>query len=292
MNGIDPFAGEADSRFPALIGDGDFAFLTGLIKERFGIHLTEHKRALVVGRLWRMVRERGFADFTAYCDHLRREANEAELDDLVNRISTNHTYFFREKDHFAFLDETALPEIRARHTAAGSRDIRIWCAAASTGEEPYSIMMTMLEHFGAEYATWDAGLLATDISAKALAAAREGVYPAESLKAVPEAWRRRHFTDVPGTGMFRVRDGVRREIVFRRLNLMNETFPFKKPFDLIFCRNVMIYFDPPTRDALASRFADWLVPGGYLLIGHSESLGRSNASFSYIKPAVYKKGHP
>lgn len=280
---------ETDSALATLLTDADFAFLSGLIKQRFGIHLTEHKRSLVAGRLSRMVRERGFADFTAYCDHLRRDANEAELDDLVNRISTNHTYFFRENDHFTFFRDVALPEIRAYHEAKGCRDIRLWCAAASTGEEPYSILLTMREYFGTEYARWDAGLLATDISAKALAVARAGVYPAERLKGMPDAMRRTHFTPEDGGETYRVHEDLRRDIAFRRLNLMNESFPFKKPFDLIFCRNVMIYFDSPTRDALVNRFARWLVPGGYLLIGHSESLGRGNPHFAYVRPAVYRR---
>lgn len=280
---------EVDGSLAGMLTDADFAFLSGLIKQRFGIHLTEHKRSLVAGRLSRMVRERGFANFTAYCDHLRRDANEAELDDLVNRISTNHTYFFRENDHFEFFRDTALPEIRARHEAKGSQDMRIWCAAASTGEEPYSIVITMREYFGKEYTRWDAGLLATDISAKALTAAREGVYASERLKGMSERMRSAYFSKSPDAETYRVREDLRRDIVYRRLNLMNETFPFKKPFDLIFCRNVMIYFDGPTRDALVKRFARWLVPGGYLLIGHSESLGRGHPDFTYVRPAVYRK---
>jgi len=273
--------------FPAPeLTDDDFSFISHLVRTRFGINLTEQKRSLVIGRLQKLLREKGHPDFHAYRLHLEAGAGDAELDDLVNRISTNHTFFFREPEHFAFMRDTALPEMAARHQR--DKDLRVWCAAASSGEEPYSIMITMQEYFGMGYREWNGGLLATDISAKALAAARAGIYPEERLGSLSEGLRRKYFNR-NATGAWQVSDNLRKEITFRRFNLMNESFPFRKPFDMILCRNVMIYFDQPTRDRLVERFARFILPGGYLLIGHSESIGRSHPEFEYVKPAVYRR---
>jgi chemotaxis protein methyltransferase CheR len=278
--GADPF------RLPEL-RDEDFRFLSGLVRSRFGINLTEQKRSLVVGRLQKLVREQGFADFSAYCRHLRQQAGDRELDDLVNRLSTNHTYFFREPEHFAFMREVVLPEMKARHRE--DRDLRLWCAAAATGEEPYSALITMLEFFGPAYAEWDGGVLATDISARALATARRGVYHRERLDQVPPDLRRRYFAPLPGRSEWQVKQRLRADVTFRRFNLIRNDFPFRKPFDLVFCRNVMIYFDQPTRDRLAARFADFITPGGYLFTGHSESLGQEHPRLRYVRPAVYRR---
>lgn len=275
----------------AHLSDQDFRFIRDLVYSRFGIHLTDQKRSLVAGRLQGLLREMGLPDFRAYCRFLEEDAGGQSLDALVNRISTNHTFFFREPEHFAFLRETILPEYKGRSEITGRRDLRFWCAAASTGEEPYSIIMTMMDYFGPEYHRWDAGLLATDISARALETARAGAYPEERLKGVSSAQQRRYFQREPG-GVWTVREDFRREITFRRFNLMNERFPFRRAFDVIFCRNVMIYFDQPTRDALVTRMTRFLVPGGYLLIGHSESISRARTDLVYIKPAVYRRTDP
>jgi len=270
------------------LSDEDFRYFTGLIHRRFGINLTEDKRTLLVGRFSKMLAEKGLADFHAYRQLLEGPRGEAELDELVNRISTNFTFFFREPAHFDFFRGTALPEIKARHSRSSSRDVRIWCAAASSGEEPCSIAITLREFFGMGYSQWNAGLLATDISAIALEAARRGVYPEDRLANMPEALRKRYFTRL-AHGEWQVSETILKDITYRRLNLMNQQLPFKKPFDLIFCRNVMIYFDQATRDALVDRFSRLIVPGGYLLIGHSESLGRGHSAFEYVKPATYRR---
>ncbi|MDY7001639.1 MAG: CheR family methyltransferase, partial [Thermodesulfobacteriota bacterium] len=162
------------------------------------------------------------------------------------------------------------------------------CAGCSTGEEAYTLLMLIMEHFGHEYNLWDAGLLATDISAPALAKARAGVYPEEAVSLLPPNLKRKYFLALPG-GDLSVNDLLKRELTFRRFNFMNPVFPFKKPFDVIFCRNVMIYFDRPTRDALVRRFHHFTEPGGYLFIGHSESLQRDTCPYDYVMPAVYRK---
>ncbi|GAB6058844.1 CheR family methyltransferase [Desulfonatronum parangueonense] len=266
----------------------DFRFISDLIRSRFGINLTDQKRSLLIGRLQGLLRHMGLPDFRAYRRHLESSGCDQTLGELVNRIATNHTFFFREADHFTFLRETILPHLKARGDQNGNRDLRIWCAAASTGEEPYSILITMLDYFGPEYPRWDAGLLATDISARALEKARLGIYPAEQAKNIPRHILRKYFVRRQDGGL-QVASPLRREITFRRFNLMNERFPFRQPFDLIFCRNVMIYFDLSARQALLRRFARFLEPGGYLLIGHSETIGRTNPDFAYIQPAVYRR---
>lgn len=270
------------------ISDKEFGLIRALVYERFGINLTEQKRALVVGRLQKFLRNEGFQSFKDYYDHLVGDGTGEALIGLVNRITTNYTYFNRERAHFDFFTAQALPAVMASLQAQQRRDLRIWCAGCSTGEEPYMLAMLVMEFLGKEYGLWDAGVLATDISGRALARARTGVYTTEQIRQLPTSLKLTYFSQNRG-GDWRVNDRLRKEVVFRRLNLMNALFPFKKPFQVIFCRNVMIYFDRPTRDALVERFHRFLDPGGYLFIGHSETLGREQTDYRYLMPAVYQR---
>ncbi len=271
------------------ITEKEFQLLREMIHRRFGITLSDQKRSLLVGRLQKLLRSSGFGTFGEYYDFLVQDKTEAALSDLVDRISTNHTHFNREKAHFDYFSETALPNVIARLKQENRRDLRIWCAGCSSGEEPYMLLMLMMEYLGSEYSSWNAGILATDISDRVLTAAKAAVYPEERVALVPEHLRRKYFQP-QGPGQWVVREQVRKEATFRRLNLMNETFPFKKPFQIIFCRNVMIYFDQPTREALVRKFHHHTEPGGYLFIGHSETLGREQSLYRYLMPATYRKG--
>ncbi len=271
------------------ISNEEFARLRDLIHQRFGINLTEQKRSLLVGRLQKLMRKLNLATFTDYYDYLSNDKTEAALGELVDLISTNHTYFNREKDHFDYFFQTALPAVIDKLKRENRKDLRIWCAGCSTGEEPYTLLMLMMEYLGTDYASWDAGILATDISDRALTIARRGAYATDRVMQLPENLRKKYFVPA-GPGEMQVCDRVRKEATFRRFNLMNTTFPFKKPFQMIFCRNVMIYFDQPTREALVSRYHKFTEPGGYLFIGHSETLGRSQTLYRYLKPALYQKG--
>ncbi|MDO3378087.1 CheR family methyltransferase [Geoalkalibacter halelectricus] len=271
------------------ISDEEFELLRRLIKSRFGINLTDQKKSLVVGRLQKLLRSTGFASFHAYYEHLVNDKNEGALSELINRISTNHTYFNREKAHFDYFQQTALPAVVERLRQEGSRDLRIWCAGCSSGEEAYTLQMLMLEYFGGDYGRWDAGILATDISERVLSIAQAGIYPQERVMQLPEGLQRKYFRRLPD-GSSQVVESVRNEVTLRRFNLMNERFPFKKPFHIIFCRNVMIYFDQPTRETLVGKFHQLTVPGGYLFIGHSETLGRNHSLYRYVMPAVFQKG--
>ncbi len=269
------------------ISHQEFVAIRDLVYSRFGITLSDQKKNLVVSRLQKILRERGYQNFKQYYDTLVADKSDKAISELANQITTNHTFFFRESDHFTFFTQTILPEMTQRHSAKNSNDLRIWCAAASSGEEPYTIIITMLEYFGANYSQWNAGLLCTDISEKALVQAKKAVYEQTRLQGVPQAILQKYFKkEADG---WAVVDKVRKEAVIRRFNLMNKTLPFKKPFDCIWCRNVMIYFDTETKIELVNRMYNHTVNGGYLLIGHSETLGRDQTKWKYVKPAVYRK---
>ena len=272
------------------ISNEEFAKLRNLIHQRFGINLTEQKRSLLVGRLQKLMRSLNLSTFSDYYTYLKEDKTEAALGELVDLISTNHTYFNREKDHFDYFSQTALPAVIDKLKREKRKDLRIWCAGCSTGEEPYTLLMLMMEYLGSDYASWDAGILATDISDRALTIAKRGAYATDRVMQLPENLRRKYFTSA-GPDEMQVIDKLKREATFRRFNLMNSTFPFKKPFQMIFCRNVMIYFDQETREALVNRYHKTTEADGYLFIGHSETLGRSQSLYRYIKPALYQKGN-
>lgn len=270
------------------ISKKEFEAIRVLVYDRFGINLSDQKQNFVIGRLQKVLRRQGFSSFGQYLEYLKNDTTGESLSELIDRISTNHTFFFREPEHFRFLSEVLLPTLAEELESQRSRDIRIWSAGCSSGEEPYSIAITMREYFKLNYAQWQAGVLATDISSHVLRHAQRAIYPAERVSKSDPDIIRCYFEDL-GDGTLRLNEAVRQDVTFRRLNFMMRTFPFKQPFHLISCRNVMIYFDAVTRDALIRKFHDALAPKGYLFIGHSESLGRDNPYFDYVQPAIYRK---
>lgn len=259
-----------------------------LVYENSGIDLTEHKRTLIIGRLQKILRARGFQNFDQYIAYLESDKKKEAIVELINHISTNHTYFYRESAHFDYFKNKVLPETTSALKKKNANDLRVWSAGCSSGEEPYMLVMLMLEYFQNDYDSWDAGILATDISTKALTAAIEGVYSEERLGLLPLPLRRKYFKKA-GENTWAIDDRIKREVVFRRFNLMTPEFPFKKKFHAIFCRNVMIYFDIPTRKKIVEKMYDVTRPGGYLFIGHSETLGRERNEYKFIMPAVYRK---
>ena len=269
------------------ITDDEFARLRDLVYDRYGINLTEKKRTLLVGRLQKVLRREGLASFSDFYDRVVAAANGGMLDELINRISTNFTYFWREHAHYDHLRSVALPEVCTRLQQQRECDLRVWCAAAATGEEPYTLAMLIHEHLGADYSRWQAGLLATDISLEALTTATAGSYSADAVKRLPARLKQRYL-QADGDGSFRVAPELRADMFFRRFNLMHE-FPFKRPFHIIFCRNVMIYFDRPTRRRLLQKLYHHTAPGGYLYIGHAESLNGIHDGYDSVQPAVYRR---
>ncbi|MBI3562453.1 MAG: protein-glutamate O-methyltransferase [Gammaproteobacteria bacterium] len=266
--------------------DQDFTYFRDLVGQHTGITLGEHKRQLVYGRLSRRLRELRLTSFGDYCQYVETHA-DTELTEVINAITTNLTSFFREQHHFEHLATAALPEIQARNTR--SRRLRIWSAGCSTGEEPYSIAMTVAETFP-NHKHWDTRILATDIDSQVIACGQKGVYPDERIKDISPERARRWFLRGTGANANKVRVSPRLQelIAFRQLNLMGG-WPMRGPFDVIFCRNVVIYFDKPTQRKLFDRYADLLAPEGYLYVGHSESLNGTSERFELIGRTIYKR---
>lgn len=275
---------------PLSISQEEFERISALVYVNFGIKLPDEKKALVAGRLQKLVKSKGFNSFSAYADYLEKDQGEPALGELINCIATNHTFFNREPDHFQFLLKTALPNIVSLIEKQKSpKDLRIWSAGCATGEEAYQLCMLLHEFLGHNYHNWNAGVLATDISNKALAKARESLYPEDRLITLPLAYRNKYFNKT-STNEWTINDNIKKEVTFRRFNLTNPKFPFRQPFHIIFCRNVMIYFDNLTRQNLIKNLYDFTQPGGYLFIGHSETIrAQSKINYRYVKPAIYRK---
>lgn len=262
--------------------DQEFNHLVRFVHGTYGIDLSR-KRKLIEGRLSNTLKTKGLSSFTEYMKCMEQDKTGGEVHDFLNRITTNHSYFARENEHFDFLMQTALPYLEKTR----SHDLRTWSAGCSAGQEAYNIAMVYDQYFGARKAGWDTTILATDISTRVLDKARQGIYQENALQGVSPVWKRRYFDSLPD-GSYQVKEKLRREVVFKVFNLMDK-FVYKKPFDVIFCRNVMIYFDAKTTNELVERFYDALSDGGYLFIGHSESVDRAHSRFTYLQPAVYQK---
>jgi chemotaxis protein methyltransferase CheR len=266
----------------------DYRRLCELVRTRYGIHLTDATKPSIERRLQHHLDAKDFAALGAHLDHALADSSATTLDALASLVSTNHTSFYREPAHFDYLRTEALPELERRLRRAKSNDLRIWCAAAATGEEAYSLLITLLEYFGNRYHRLHAGVLATDISTSALAHAASGVYTEQQVDLVPPHLRQRYFRPV-GDGCYALLPQLRGDVLFRKLNLTSDPYPFKQRFHIIFCRNVMIYFDRATRERLVQQLWRFTAPGGYLFLGHAESIDRENCGFQYLRPAVYRR---
>ncbi len=266
------------------ISTEEFHRFRTLIYDESGIALNDQKQGLVASRLSKRLRELGLKSFSEYYDRLMSDPGREEFTRMLDLISTNKTDFFREPRHFDFLREEVLPGL------ARDKHVRIWSSACSTGEEPYTIAITLYEGVS-DPANWNCKILASDLSTRVLAKAAAGVYDADRVRDVPPDVVRRHFLRGRGesSGQLKVKPHLAAMVQFRRLNLMDDHFPIKSPLDVIFCRNVMIYFDRPTQEQLVNKFHRYLKPGGYLFIGHSESLQWVTHPFETIAPTIYQK---
>lgn len=268
------------------ISDKEFQHLSAYVKNNYGINLSEKKKSLVVGRLQNILLEHNFKNFSQYYDYILSDTSGEAVTGLINKITTNHTYFMREPEHFNFFKNKVLPFLE--NSVQGAKDLRIWSAGCSSGEEPYTLAMIISDYFGEEKLWWDTRILATDISMKVINKAKAGVYSDEQVNAIPKIWKLKYFEKIDENN-WRIKESIKKEVIFRIFNLMNKSFPFKKKFHVIFCRNVMIYFDNETKDNLVNKFYEYTEPGGYLFIGHSESLNKEKTKYKYIMPAVYRK---
>jgi chemotaxis protein methyltransferase CheR len=262
---------------------GEFRQISELAYERFGLDLKRGKEALVTARLGKKLRQLGFQTFSEYYRHVVSDASGEALVELIDSLTTNHTSFLRERAHFEVLAHAAREEF------PNIRTLEIWSAACSSGEEPYSISMCLAN------ALRQAGgkafrVLATDISTRVLALAKRAVYSAERFRELPEAWRRAYLLRGEGEcrGFYKIKPEIAQTVEFKRLNLI-EPFQDQRVFHVIFCRNVMMYFDKPTQQDIVRRLSRRLELGGYLFVGHSESLTGVEHELRYVRPAVYRK---
>jgi chemotaxis protein methyltransferase CheR len=260
-------------------------YIVHFIYERCRIRLHSGKEALIKARLGKRIRHLGFSGLAEYCDFLRTRGDDEEFTQVVDALTTNFTNFMREEEHFKFLVEKALPAM----LRPGEKKIRIWSAASSSGEEPYTAAFFLAEHYALAQG-WDWRITASDISTKVLDRARLGLYAEDRLSAVPYEWRRKYFQKGTGkwAGYYRVKRGISERVHFQQTNLI-EDYSHAQPFEIIFCRNVMIYFDRATQEQLVNRLCRFLVPGGYLFIGHSESLNGLNVPVRCLRPSIYQR---
>lgn len=267
------------------ITEKEFQKLASYIHTNYGINLTEKKRMLLTGRLSNVLEEKHINSFSEYYDYVVSDYTGQAVTELINKITTNHTFFMRENDHFHFFETVVLPYLKGTIT---DRDLRVWSAGCSSGEEPYTLSMIIHDFFKSDLLFWNTQLLATDISNKVLEKAVSGIYNETEIAPLPARWKQSYFSK-KGPDEYEVCAAIKNDIVFKRFNLMERTFPFKRRFHVIFCRNVMIYFDDRTKEELVDKFYHMLEPGGYLFIGHSETLNRETTAFKYIMPAVYRR---
>lgn len=244
------------------------------------------KKEIMSGRLSNMMHVQGYKSYDQYMDALERDITGNMEKELVNLLSTNHTYFMREFEHFDYMKQEVLPYLKKKE--AINRDLHIWCGAASSGEEPYTLAMLLIDFFGLEHNKWDTTVLATDISTEVLQTATRGIYTKEQISELPENWKRRFFKPIENGARFEVSAELKQAVLFRKFNLM-DAFPFRKKMHVIFLRNVMIYFDRETKQQLIRKIYDILEPGGYLFVGRTETVEKGNVPFELVQPSVFRK---
>jgi chemotaxis protein methyltransferase CheR len=256
----------------------EFDHIRRLAYRVFGLELKPGKEELVSSRLGKLVRGGGFRSFHEYYRHVVQDTTGRALAGMIDALTTNHTAFLREPDHFDLLRRDVLPSLAGRDT------IEIWCAACSTGEEVWTLACLLAETLGNRRFQ----IFGSDISTRALRFAEKAEYPADRCAGVPPSWLARYFDPIDRGAAFRISPPVRAHAGFRRINLI-ESYLWPRRFPVIFCRNVMIYFDAPTQERVVRQLTDWLEPGGHLFVGHAESLSRISHALEYVQPAVYRK---
>ena len=269
--------------------DREFKLLSDLVYHTIGINLGDSKKELLRTRLGKRLRLLGIPTFKEYYKYVT-EDNKDELTNLFDAISTNLTSFFREQKHFDYLSETVLPEILDERKRRGDFQVRVWSCACSTGEEPYSLAIALAEYLGMS-SKYGVKMLATDVNTEVLEKAAQGLYKEARVENLPKVILKKYFLRGEGkqAGYVKIKRQLQNMITFRRINLTAPRYPFRKQFDFIFCRNVMIYFDKHTQKQIIDKLYNHLKPGGYLFLGHAESLTGIDTEFKYIKPTIYKK---
>ena len=267
------------------IKENEFIKLATFVKSYYGVNLFE-KKLLIQGRLQIILTQRNFNTFSEYYNFMIADKTGKAVEELLNKVTTNYTFFMREPQHFDYFKNIILPYYISKNNA--KNNLRVWSAGCSSGEEAYSLAMLISDCVGMNKQNWDTKILATDISLDVLETATNAIYKNEEIKNISNLWKKIYFEKYDDTRSA-VIEKIKNEVIFRRFNLMNETFPFKRKFHVIFCRNVMIYFDNKTKEKLINKFYEWTEDGGYLFIGHSESIGLGNHGYKYVMPSVYRK---
>ena len=262
--------------------DEDYRFISQTVYNECGIVLSEQKKDMVYSRLARRIRTLKLQNFANYINYLEHNKDK-EFVEFINAITTNLTSFFREPHHFEFLKDTIIPEIKKNHRL--DKRVRVWSAGCSTGMEPYTIAMSTHNAFPAD---WDFKILATDLDTSVLSTAKNGVYQGSSVTGINDELLKSHFLHDQVGERYKVKDKLKKLITFKQLNLL-ESWPMKGKFDVIFCRNVVIYFDLETKNQLFRRYAEMLQPNGYLILGHSETMSREVSEFKTLGRTIYQK---
>ncbi len=265
-----------------MLTNQEFERIVRYMKRTAGIDLSE-KRVLIQGRLDNYLHKNNYRSFDEFMDLVERNRTGKEAEYLMNALTTNHTYFWREYEQFLYLKQQVFPQLKEKNV----KDWRIWCAASSSGEEPYTLAMLCMDYLGLEHNQYDTKILATDIDTNVLERAIRGVYTKYSVQQLPENYIRRYFKPL-NEQEYMVKDELKKEVIFRQFNLM-EPLPFRKPLHVVFIRNVMIYFDEQTKRELLARIYEKMEPGGYLFTGSTESLNQCHGKFRYIQPSIYRK---
>ncbi len=267
------------------ITDKEYKSIVDYVKSNYGINLNG-KKTLITGRLQNYLVKNGYSSYSEFLDKVKSSKTGEEANKMLNYLTTNHTYFLREQLHFNYLRDVVLPFLLKKESA--TKSIKLWSCACSTGEEPYTIVMTMEDFFKSQPGKWDTRILATDISTQVLGKAREGIYLNEQLEVLPDRWRKMYFqrhSDVES----RVKDEIRNKVIYKQFNLMSANYSFKSKFNVIFIRNVMIYFDEQTKRQIVDKMYNCLDIGGYLFTGMAEVVDKTATKLKYIQPSIYQK---
>ena len=281
---------DLNSHMPSLT-DSEFSELVKIIYDKTRIQMTDHKRALVNARISKRLRALNMDSFKEYIDSLKNASDDEEVTNFINAVTTNKTDFFRENKHFEYMKSSFLPAWEKSYKEGKVHNLRIWSAACSTGEEPYTIAMTLHEYFGERYDKYDIKILASDIDTNVLSHAMRGVYKEESVEPIANSILRKYFLKGSGEneGFYRVKSLLQKDLFFRQLNFKEADFNIHTMFDLIFCRNVIIYFDKEFQKELFLKFYKYMKEDSLVFIGHSETLFGISDKFKYVASNIYKK---
>jgi len=264
--------------------DSEFSRIVDFVSERYGIDLRQ-KQASIERRLENYMVSKGYKSYDQYMNAVEYDILGLEEQNFIDMITTKHTYFYREREHFDFFRDVILPEIKEKENA--TKNMRIWCAGVSSGEEAYTIAMMIKDFLGEEYDAWDTGLMATDLSRKVLERALKGIYSSKQLAGLPKHWTGDYFTKL-NHKQYEVIQEIRKNVMFRQFNLVNP-FPFKNKLHVIFLRNVMMYLTEGMKSDLVNRLYGFLEPGGYLIIGLTESIEPESSKLEYLGTSIYKR---